>query len=72
MKGNNDDTYQIIEYKLTDSTPLTKGQKNAWEHVKNGNGIFKVRSNVSGLNLKPGDDIKVTDYKIGYKYRTIK
>lgn len=27
LKGNNDDTYQIIEYKLTDSTPLTKGQK---------------------------------------------
>ncbi|MDE6480872.1 MAG: hypothetical protein K2L45_11465 [Muribaculaceae bacterium] len=65
----NDNTFHIVEFKLTDTTPLTKGQKNAWEHVKNGNGIFEVRSTIDNLNLNPGDYVKVTDYKIITKYK---
>ncbi|MDE5793772.1 MAG: RHS repeat-associated core domain-containing protein, partial [Muribaculaceae bacterium] len=65
----NDNTFHIIEFKLTDTTPLTKGQKNAWEHVKNGNGMFEVRSTIDNLNLNPGDFVKVTDYKIITKYK---
>ena len=41
---NNDDTYIIVETKLSDKTPLSKGQKRAREQVENGNQKFEVRN----------------------------
>ena len=48
LHGNNDGTFQIIEFKLTDKTPLSKGQTKAWNqvHGKQGNGMFEVSSRV--------------------------
>ena len=62
------DSYQILEFKLTSESPLTKGQTKALKHVKDGNGMFEVRSRVPNLGIKPGDEINVTEYIIKYKY----
>ena len=71
---NNSETYGIIENKLTNHTPLTKGQKSAKDHVDNGNilnenSLFEVRSNIKELNLRPGQVINVKSYDINYKYK---
>ncbi len=67
--NNGDDTYSVIEYKLSDKTPLSKGQKAVQNHVTGGNQMFEVRSTVDPMGLKPGAEIQVKDYKVEYKYK---
>ena len=61
-------SYSVIEYKLSDKTPLSKGQKAVQNHVNGGNQMFEVRSTVDHMNLYPGKPIQVKDYRVEYKY----
>ena len=63
-----DNTYEIIETKLSPDTKLSKGQQSAKEHVMNGDGIFEVRSEMLEFGLHPGDVIHVKKYTIITKY----
>lgn len=65
---NDDGTFTIVETKRSSSTRLSKGQRAAKNHVENGNGIFEVRSYDYQHKLKPGDKIKVSEYKRHNKY----
>ena len=47
---------------FSQSPKLSKGQKSARKHVMEGNQTFEVRSRVPELNLKPHDEIQVTNY----------
>ena len=67
--NNGDGTYSVIEYKLSDKTPLSKGQKAVQNHVTGGNQMFEVRSTVDHMGLIPGAEIQVKDYKVEYKYK---
>ena len=63
LKMNKDGkTFTIIETKNSKSPKLSKGQKSARKHVMEGNQTFEVRSRVPELNLKPHDEIQVTNY----------
>ena len=66
---NDDGTYTIVETKLRKTTPLSKGQERAEENVKEGNKMFKVRSNVKSLDLKSNDMIEVIKYIRIDKYK---
>ena len=65
---NDDGTYTIVETKLRSTTPLSKGQASAKNQVKNGSGIFEVRSNKNPFGLMKGEPIQVNNYVIKYKY----
>ena len=65
---NNDGTYTIVETKLRKTTPLSKRQESAKNHVENDLGIFEVRSDKTPFGLTKGEPIRVTNYVIKYKY----
>lgn len=60
---NEDGTFTIVETKRSSSTRLSKGQREAKEHVEKGNGIFEVRSERPEQGLYVGDKIKVKEYR---------
>ena len=60
---NDDGTYTIVETKRSSATRLSKGQKAAQDHVKDGNGVFEVRSNRPKQGLSKGQKIVVKDYQ---------
>lgn len=53
---------------LTCQPTLSKGQKEAKMNVNNGNGDFEVRSEKDNQGLKPGELIRVKEYKRINKY----
>lgn len=63
-----DNTYEIVETKLSPDTKLSKGQQSAKEHVMNGDGMFEVRSEIPEFDLHPGEVIYVKKYTITTKY----
>ncbi len=65
---NNDGTFGITEAKLTDTTPLSPGQKKAMDHVVNGNGKFECRSDINAFGIKKGEEIEVSTFKRINKY----
>ena len=69
VRNEDGKTFTIIEIKLRESTKLSDGQKVAREHVKNGDGIFKIRSSkINDTPLKKQQTIKVTNYIKRTKY----
>ena len=58
----------IVETKLRDTTPMSKGQRAAEKHVKDNNKMFEVRTQIEQFRLNPGNEILVTDFKPIYKY----
>ena len=63
---NGDNTYSIIETKLSPHSKLSKGQKATRLQVEESTGMMEVRSDV--FSHKKGDVIYVKDYNIRYKY----
>jgi RHS repeat-associated protein len=61
---NADGTFSIKEYKLTDETALSKGQKASKENIDSGNKQFEVRSDIPEWGVKKGDVIKVGKYEV--------
>ncbi|MBR6042286.1 MAG: RHS repeat-associated core domain-containing protein [Paludibacteraceae bacterium] len=68
IKNEDTNDYSLVETKRSSSSRLSKGQKSAKEHVENGDGIFEVRSRDPIQDLRPGDKIKIRDYKRIDKY----
>lgn len=63
-----DGNYIIVETKLTNKTPLTKGQKAASDYIKSGGQQFEIRSDIPQFNLSKGQTIEVKDYIRKNKY----
>ena len=66
---NEDGTFYIVETKLRSSTNLSKGQKAAEQHIRNGNGYFEIRTNIDGWDLEKGSIIKIDNFKRKDKYK---
>lgn len=75
MKGNRsradmlekkeDGTYIAYEIKLSPKSKPSKGQKAIENHVKKGNQLFEVRSNIG--EFKKGNEINISEYRYIYK-----
>ena len=63
-----DDTYKVVETKLSSKTKLSTGQNTTKNHVEKGNQMFEVRSNQPTQGLKKGDKIRVTEFEKRVKY----
>ena len=59
---NSDGTWTIVETKLSNHTPLSKGQRRAMLEVEEGNGMFEVRSAHHDY-FRPGQQIYVYDWQ---------
>ena len=69
VRNTDGETFTIVEIKLRESTNLSTGQRAAREHVKLGDGSFKVQSaKVNGTPLQDYPAIKVTNYIKKTKY----
>ena len=66
---NEDGTYSIVETKLRSSTNLSKGQKVAEQHIRNGNGYFEIRTKIDGWDFEKGGIIKINNFKRINKYK---
>lgn len=66
---NKDGSFTYVENKLFDITGLSTGQRNAKKHIQEGSGKFEVRSTRQSQGLKPGDEIKITEFKRNDKYK---
>lgn len=64
---NEDGTYTVVETKLTNKSGLSTGQVEVQKHVKDGDGLMQVKSHKKD-GLKYDSVIKVSDYKVLYKY----
>jgi|GEM_PF-3435288 len=60
---NSDNTFSLIETKLSWKQKLRKGQAAAEEQINQGNGIFEVRTENKALGLEVGQRIKIRDYQ---------
>jgi hypothetical protein len=59
---NEDGTFEIGEFKRSSTTTQSKGQNAAESHVKSGNGMFELRSNIPEWGLKKGKQIQVKEF----------
>ena len=66
---NEDGTFYIVETKLRSSTNLSKGQKVAEQHIRNGNGYFEIRTKIDGWDFEKGGIIKINNFKRINKYK---
>lgn len=66
---NEDGSYTIVETKLRSTTPLSKGQKAAKKQIKEGNGMFEVRSDeLRDWEIEKGELMIIDNWDFNFKY----
>ncbi len=68
LKRDKNGKFIIVENKLTDTTPLSKGQRAAKNHIGETGGWFEVRTDAIDFGLRQNDVIFINKYERINKY----